>query len=133
MRVSTYSFQKHRILRAGVCAGIATLAFSAYTLDDEVLTFKGSGDSQITIVDQKGEVQEEVDRETLKPINIAPKWAVDKPLVNDDFVDDERTENASIRKEDDVEQRARIDELLKVRRENLKKRILADQPPRKRR
>lgn len=116
---------------AAFCSLLTILLYSfpAPAQQKEVLTFEGVGDSPIRILNEKGEIKEEVSQQQLKMITVKPKLII--PQRRDKPTEEKKPADNSVltAKSDPT-----IDEMLKTRRENLKKRrAYADRPPRKRR
>lgn len=100
--------------------------------DDEVLTFKSDGTGTIEIIDEKGEIQEEVKTEDLKQIRVKPRLSIPKEF--DQPAPGRRpSRNAAQAKPGSAETNKAIDKMLETRRKTLKKRkAMASRPPRKR-
>ncbi|MFP6616815.1 MAG: hypothetical protein VCB26_10460, partial [Candidatus Hydrogenedentota bacterium] len=99
----------------------------------EVLTFQGKGGSPIKIVNEKGEVKEDVSEEQLKRIIVRTKLRIPQQKENAGEAEGS-TRDAAQAKRNSAKTDPTIDEMLKKRQANLKKRrARADRPPRKRR
>lgn len=120
---------------ATLCALVAILLFSvsASAQQKEVLTFQGKGGSPIKIVNEKGEVKEDVSEEQLKRIIVRTKLRIPQQKENAGEAEGS-TRDAAQAKRNSAKTDPTIDEMLKKRQANLKKRrARADRPPRKRR
>ena len=108
-------------------------AHSAQAQDDEVPTFTGERGKPIRILNEKGEVQEELDEAELKSIKAAP------PRKFPQLDESESTKKKSMPTvtrgaPSAAKKNKTIDELLKQRRQNRNiRRASGNQPPRKRR
>ncbi|MFP6597048.1 MAG: hypothetical protein VCC01_06290, partial [Candidatus Hydrogenedentota bacterium] len=99
-----------------LCALVAILLFSvpASAQQKEVLTFQGKDGPPIKIVNEKGEVKEEVSEEQLKRIIVRTKLRIPQQKENAGEAEGSTRNSA---KTDPT-----IDEMLKKRQANLKKR-----------
>ena len=97
---------------------------------EEVFTFKGQGGSPIKILNEKGEVQEEVRESDLKSIIVKPKLYIPQRAEQPQNV----RRHPQNRTKKSVKSNKSLDELLNERRKKLRRSTAyLNRPPRKRR
>jgi len=108
-----------------------TAAPSPAQKQEEILTFKGEGDSPIKVLNEKGEVQEEIREDQIKKFIVAPKWSVPKRL-DDTPPKKEPARNAVPSSVQPAKPNKTIDEMLKERKRFRRKSTAkANRPPKK--
>ena len=115
-----------------VVFGLSMFACPAQAQQEEVLTFKGEGGTSIKVLDENGEVKEEINDDSIKNIVVAPKWSIPKTFEEEE-PEEKSVGNAPKADRNPGERNKDIDDMLKLRKQKFRtSRAYVNRPPKKR-